>query len=127
MIGRHRLVVAAVAVGAGACGSLPAERAAVISSPTTGSHAELTRVVTAALGGAPVTLAADALTREPVLVVGHREPPSLAGRVATGRTLDAAERFRLVLGDGRCELIRDSDGRRFRLHDVECVPFGGAR
>jgi hypothetical protein len=126
MMGRRRVALAAVAA-VGACGSLPADRAAVIAAPTVDAQAELTRVVTAALGGAPVTLAADALTRDPVLVLDHREPPGLAGRVATGRTLDAPERFRLVLGGGRCELVRESDGRRFRLHDVECVPFDGAR
>jgi hypothetical protein len=126
MTGRQRLALAALAT-VGACGSLPADRAAVIAAPTAGTHAELTRVVTAALGGAPVTLAADALTRDPVLVVDHREPASLQGRIATGRTLEAPERFRLVLGGGRCELVRDSDGRRFALRDVECVPFGDAR
>ncbi len=123
MLRRCRLVLTATAA-LGACGSLATERAAVIAAPTAGTRAELARVVTLALAGSPATLAPDALTREPMLVVEHREPANLQGRVATGRTLSAAERFRLVLRGARCELVRESDGRRFPLREVECVPVG---
>ena len=112
---------------AAACGSLHGERAAVIAEPSSGTRAELVRVVTLALDGAPVTLADDALTRDSVLSIERRTPAGPQGRAATGRTLDEPARLRLVLAGERCELIRDSDGRRFTLRDVRCVPFGGAR
>lgn len=110
-----------------ACGSLHGERPAVIAAPSTSTRAELVRVVTLAFDGAPVTLADDALTRDSVLSVERRTPVGAQGRAATGRTLDEPARLRLVLDGGRCELVREVDGRRFLLRDVRCVPLDAAR
>jgi len=116
-------LVAGVSI-VGACGSLHAERPAVIARPTAAARAELMRVVTLALDGAPVTLADDALTRDSVLLVERRTPAGPQGRAATGRTLDEPARLRLVLEGTRCELVREADGRRFPLRDVTCVALG---
>jgi len=105
-----------------ACGTLSAqEQPAVIAAPTEQSRAELARVVSAAMNGQPVTLAADAFTRDSVLSIERRTPPGPQGRAATGRTLEAPLTFRLVLRDGECMLVRDSDKQEWRLAAARCV------
>ena len=84
------------------------------------------RVVTLAFNGAAVTLADDAFTRDSVLSVERRTPAGPQGQAATGRTLNAPARLRLVLDGARCELVREVDGRRFPLRDVACVPLDAA-
>jgi len=118
-----------LAIGASltACGSLRGERPAVVADPSASVRAEIVRVVTQALDGAPVTLADDVFTRDSVLTVERRTPPGPQGRAATGRTLDAPARLRLVLDGARCELVREVDGRRFPLRDVRCVPLDARR
>jgi hypothetical protein len=122
---RGALALAWVALAA--CSTLSAqEQPAVIAAPTERSRAELQRIVTAALPGEAVTLAADALTRDSVLTLERREPPGLEGRAATGRSLETPEQFRLVLRGERCLLVRQADGREWELREAECVPAGGA-
>jgi hypothetical protein len=120
------LLVTAAAVQA-ACGTLAAqEQPAVVAMPTAASRAELERAVSAAFGGQSVTLADDALTRDSVLLIERRTPPGPQGRIATGRTLEAPERFRLVLRGGRCLLVH-SDGREWPLAEARCVPAPARR
>jgi hypothetical protein len=110
-----------------ACGTLSAqERPAVIVAPTAQSRAELERVLSAAFNGQPITLAADALTRDSVLAIERRMPPGPQGRAATGRTLEAPVQFRLVLRDDRCVLVRAADHREWQLAETRCVPAAGA-
>jgi hypothetical protein len=118
-------VLVALLASTAACGSLAQERPAVIASPTAESRAELARVVAAALNGQPVALADDALTRDSVLMIERRTPPGPQGRAATGRTLEAPERFTLVLRGSRCVLVREADGRAFELDETRCVPAAG--
>jgi hypothetical protein len=109
-----------------ACGTLGAqEQPALIAAHTQESRAELTRVVSTAMNGQPVTLADDALTRESVLVIERRTPPGEQGRAATGRTLEAPQRLNLVLRTGRCLLVR-ADGREWELTEARCVPAASA-
>jgi hypothetical protein len=119
----HSCLLAAFATGTAACGSLSAqEQPAVIASPTAESRAELVRVVSGVLNGQPVALADDALTRESVLLIEQRTPPGPQGRAATGRTLEAPERFILVLRGSSCMLVRAADGRAVTLAEARCVP-----
>ncbi len=109
-----------------ACGTLRAqEQPALIAAHTQQSRAELTRLVSSAMNGQPVTLADDALTRESVLVIERRTPPGEQGRAATGRTLEAPQRLNLVLRTGRCLLVR-ADGREWELTEARCVPAASA-
>jgi hypothetical protein len=121
-----RSLAAAALLAPAACGTLSAqEQPAVIAAPTPQSRAEIERVVSAAMNGQPVTIAADALTRESVLVIQRRTPPGPQGRAATGRTLDAPEQFRLLLRGARCTLLHDADGREWQLEETRCVPAAG--
>lgn len=97
---------------------------ALISNPTPQSRAELRRVLSVALAGAPVTIADDALTRTSVLIIERAVPRDAQGRPLrslTGRTLERPVRFRLLKSGNRCLLVREGDGRRWELTEATCV------
>jgi hypothetical protein len=122
MSAARALALSAAAAAAG-CGALTAQdRPALIARPTAASRAELLRVVAAAFGGRAVTLADDALTAGSVLIVEGREPRDAEGRRVSGRSQESPQRFRLVLRGSTCELVRESDGRRWPLTQTECMP-----
>jgi len=120
-------LVAASGVALAGCAGAPASAdrdvPALIRDPTPESHAELARVVSEWLGGAPVTLAADALADESRLIIERREPRDAQGRPLSGRSYERPERFRLVLRGKRCFLVRESTDER-RPIDAPCVPAG---
>jgi hypothetical protein len=91
---------------------------AVIVDPTAESRAALAAAVGAALGGAPVTLAVDALTRSSTLTVERATPPGASA--AGGRDLGAPERFELVKQGDRCILVHAATGRTFVLARTAC-------
>src|SRR5690606_26852710 len=101
----HRRAVirlgAAAALGLAGCAGGPAAAGrgvpAVIADPTPESRVELERAVGELLGGVPVTLAADALTSESLLILERREPRDAEGRPLSGRSFERPERIRLVL------------------------------
>ena len=101
------------------------ELPALISNPTPQSRAELRRVLSAALGGAPVTIADDALTHTSVLIIERAVPRDGQGRPLnslTGRTLERPVRFHLVKAGNRCMLVREGSGGRWELTETMCVP-----
>jgi hypothetical protein len=121
-------LLAAAALATAACGSLTAQDSpGVIVSPSAATRAELARVVSSAMNGQPVTLADDALTRESTLTIERRTPPGEQGRAATGRTVEEPVRFRLVVRENGCVLVREADGRAFPLEGVRCAPAAAAR
>ena len=116
-------VLAAAVLLLSGCRSLSAqeEQPAVIAKATPESRAELARVVTEALNGAPVTLADDALTRDSLLVIERKPPRSLRQEPATGRMLGSPEQFRLVMDGSECVLVRQRDGKRWTLTHTACA------
>jgi hypothetical protein len=97
------------------------ERPAVIVNPTAETRAALLVAVRSALGGAEVTLADDALTRENVLIVERTGRRDTAGRRLQGRELGRPERFRLVKSGSSCVLIHERTGHRIPLEHTECL------
>src|ERR1700738_3035004 len=99
----------------------PPEVPAVIVHPTEESRAALAQAVSAALDGAPVTLADDALTKQSVLLLerGRRRDPD--GHPLSGRDLGMAERFRLLKRGDQCILVHEASARRFTLPATQCV------
>ncbi len=95
---------------------------AVIVDPTPGSRAALAQAVGAALGGARVTLAEDALTRTSTLLVERARPRDPSGLPANGRQLGAPERFHLVQDGAECVLVHERSGERFALAGTTCSP-----
>jgi hypothetical protein len=115
-------VLASAALTVAACGTVSAqEQPAVIARSTQASRSELSRVVTAAFNGLTVTIADDALTRDSVLTIERREPRDAQGRPVGGRILEKPEQFRLVLRGSECDLVRQSDQRRWRLTETVCA------
>ena len=98
----------------------PTDVPAVLTSPTAQSRAELVRVVSAAMNGAPVTLADDALTADGTLIVEraqHQDAKDMnLGGLETGRP----EHFRLVKSGSRCVLVHQETGRRSTLESATC-------
>lgn len=68
-------------------------------------------MVSAALDGAPVTLADDALTRDSVLIIE---------KAHTGRDLDRPEHFRLVKAGTHCVLLHERKSQRWTLVSTTC-------
>jgi hypothetical protein len=107
-----------------ACHGRPGPRdvPAVITEPTAESRAELRRVVSGALHGAPVTIADDALVGESTLVVERVQARDASGVPLSGRERGRPERFRLVKNASACVLVHEGSGRRFTLGAATCSP-----
>ena len=94
----------------------------MISAPTPASREELARVVSAALHGAPVTLADDALTKESVLIIERAGIRDAHGVRIDGRVMEKPEEFRLVKSGSQCVLIHRRAGERHTLTHATCTP-----
>jgi hypothetical protein len=117
--------VLVITIAAG-CGHLAAdeEQPAVLVDPTDEVRAELRVALTAALGQAPVAIAADALTETNVLIIDRAPVRELENRPLDGRVVEStAQRFELVLASGECVLHRPSDSWRMRLATATCAPL----
>jgi len=122
---RH-VAVALGAVVIAACRISPAqERPAVLTNPSLGSRAELAGLVSAALNGAPVRLADDALTRDSALIVDREQPRDAAGLPLDGRTAGRPEHFFLLISGTACVLVHERTGKRQILRSATCQPTGG--
>jgi len=108
----------------GACATVSAGRdvPAVITSPTAESRAELLRVVSRALNGAPLTMADDALTRDSTLIIEPVRPRDAAGVLLNGREVGRPEHFHLAKNGPRCVLVHERTGQRFTLASATCAP-----
>lgn len=100
----------------------PPDVPAVLTRVTTESRAELVRVVSDALNGASVTLAADALVHEDTLIVERAPRRDAEGRPLDGRDTGRPERFRLVSSGSRCVLVHERTSRRWTLSSATCSP-----
>jgi hypothetical protein len=115
------LLIAALAA-LPACRTWPADRAApaVITHPTPASRADLERAVSRALGGPPVRLAADALTRQSVLLVGRAQARDVRGLPLEGRELARPQHFRLLRRGAQCVLLHLETGKSRVLRHTTC-------
>jgi len=101
---------------------MPDERPAVLVSPTAATRAELAQLVSEAMHGVPVRLAADALTTESELTISRVERRDAAGHPLLGRSTEHPERFRLLEQGGHCVLVQERTGRRSPLRSGTCAP-----
>jgi hypothetical protein len=92
-----------------------------LARATAESRAELERVISSALGGAPVTLADDALTSTSELTIERARPRDSQGRLINGRELGRPEHFRLLKVGTDCVLVHEASGQRFTLAHTTCV------
>jgi hypothetical protein len=95
---------------------------AVLTGPTAQSHAELVRVVSAAMNGTPVTIADDALTADDRLIIERAQPHDARAMNLGGRETGRPEHFRLVKSGSRCVLVHEGTSRRWTLESATCSP-----
>ena len=93
---------------------------ALVTNPTAASRAALQRAVNDFLN-MEVTIAADALTSSNMLIIERNPPRGLQNQPATGRNMDPAIQFRLVLSGTDCVLVDTRDDSRRVLEDTTCV------
>jgi hypothetical protein len=113
---------AALLVAGCAQRTAPPEVPAVLTNPAEQSRAELLRVLSEAMNGAPVTIADAALTTDDTLII---EPA--ARRDATdlnrgGRETRRPAHFRLFMRGSQCVLVHMETGRRWTLTSATCSP-----
>ena len=114
-------VAGAIFLAACATMSRPRDLPAVLTNPSAETRAALARAVSAALGGAPVTLADDALTRDTTLIIEHARPRTADGVPLSGREKGRPERFQLVTDGSRCVLLHERTCERWTLKPATCV------
>src|SRR5512138_727958 len=108
-----------------ACASMAQQDVpALVVDPSSESRVEILRIVHSALNASNVTIAADALTRESVLVIERKPARDARGRRLSGRDYERPERFQLVKRGSQCTLIHAHTGARYDLKDVDCVAAG---
>lgn len=93
---------------------------AVITHPTAASRAALELAVSRALGGVPVRLADDALTRDDQLIIGRAQARDASGLPLNGRELGRPQHFRLLRRGSRCILLHVESGKSSVLPDTTC-------
>lgn len=95
---------------------------ALVVNPSPKSRAELVRAIGAALDGATVMLADDALTADNGLTIERQPRRDPTGLLAQGRERAMPEQFRLVMSGPQCVLVHERTGRRYPLTGVDCQP-----
>ncbi len=83
------------------------------------SVAEISDVIATALGRS-VELSAQAFSKSNLVTLAHRPAQTIAGRPATGLTVEKPEQFRLVQTTAGCALIRVKTAERFGLRETRC-------
>src|SRR5262252_2525260 len=100
---------------------------ALIVNATPESGAALSKAVSEALNGAPVKLAADALTKTDVLIIERDQPRDPNGQMLNGREREMPEHFQLVKSADQCVLVHRRTEQRFPLAGVACSALGENR
>jgi hypothetical protein len=91
----------------------------VNASPQT--QAEIRNVISQALNGAPITLAADALTRESSISIERTPVRDARGLLVNGRDPGRPEIFELVRNGRQCVLVQKRTGTRTVLRVAQCA------
>lgn len=93
---------------------------AILSNPTAESRSALQGAVNNALN-TEVTIEDEALTSSSMLIIERRPPRSIQNLPATGRNMDPAIQFRLVLNGEDCVLVDTRNDSRHVLENTTCV------
>lgn len=116
-----RIVALSALVLLSACASVAGQNGpAVLTEATTETHAELVKVVSAALNVPTVTIAADALTTDSELIIERAPARDAAGVRLQGRELSQPERFQLIRVRNRCVLVHARTQAEYGLSSATC-------
>ena len=94
---------------------------ALLTNPGPETLQEIEQTVSTALNDTKVTLAADALTKNSVLVIERGMQRSIDRPPVMGRDLGRPVRFQLVIDGQQCILVDQQSGQHWPLATVECV------
>jgi hypothetical protein len=120
MSGRALWVTALAALAACRASPAPPAVPALITPVTAASRADLELAVSRALGGAPVRLADDALTRRSLLIIARAPARGSNGVPLNGRELGRPQHFRLLERGSRCVLLHLETGESRLLPHTRC-------
>ena len=95
---------------------------ALLVSPSAAEGEQLHKLLVEANYGAAVTVSEEAFTESSRLALEQGRLAGAPGQPLHGRDLGRPKIFRLVQNARGCWLIRDSDGQRWYLESVQCVP-----
>ncbi|ALS99234.1 hypothetical protein [Lacimicrobium alkaliphilum] len=116
------LLVLITTLLASGCQLTQAEEAvpAVIINPGEEVKTELQQMIQQAIGGLPVKLADDALTKRNILYIEQNMGSDAQGNPIMGRHNNKPEVFRLQIKGGQCQLIHGASGKVFTLQQASC-------
>jgi len=97
-----------------------AEAHALLINPDADTITELEKTITTALYGVPVDLDENAFASSSLLTLEPRLRNTPQGKLATGRTMERPEQFRLLSTSDGCILERTSTGDRYILKLAQC-------
>jgi hypothetical protein len=107
---------------AGCASNTPADDVpAVITNASSLTHDEIQRTISVALGGAPVTIAPEALTEESVLSIERKPVLDQQGLRVDGRDPGRPEIFELRKKGRLCTLVQQRTGKRLTLALARCI------
>lgn len=92
---------------------------AVLINPSANTQAELKDVVSKALGGRTVRLAADSLTKENRLII-DKATHMRGGNPIMGRKIEKPDHFYLMMSGTDCLLRHEQSGEIYKLRTTEC-------
>ena len=95
---------------------------ALLSNSSGEVTAEITQTISAALNGAPVNIAPDALTKTSRLIIERREALGPDGIPIMGRRFEKPDHFVLKSSGSRCALWHEQSGDYHVLELAECTP-----
>lgn len=98
-----------------------AQAHALLINPDADTITELEKTITTALYGVPVDLDENAFTSSSLLTLEPKMRNTPQGKLATGRTMERPEQFRLLSTADGCILERTSTGDRYILKQAQCV------
>ncbi len=94
---------------------------ALLTNPSEDTRLEIEQSVSAALDGAKITVAADALTQSSVLTIEQGKNRSIERPAELGRNLGRPEHFQLMIDGPQCVLVHRRTGLHWILRQSECV------
>ncbi|WP_049722707.1 hypothetical protein [Gilvimarinus polysaccharolyticus] len=113
----------------GACQStaMPEPVPALLVAPNEATQTQLTSIISAALN-TKVTLSAQALTNDPVLMIDtSRRPRSLSSAGAQDSWLGRPDHFELYLTKGKCLLKHRQSEQEWFMPEATCKAVSGKR
>jgi len=94
---------------------------ALLTNPSEDTRLEIEQSIAAALYGAKITIADDALTRNSVLTIEQGMSRSIERPAEPGRNLGRPEHFQLMVDGPQCVLVHQRTGLHWILRKAECA------